>query len=228
MELLFSRRLSKKGETDIVVDIFRMKSSKDAFGLFSHDYEGNELKIGNGSAYEMGLLIFWKGKYYVSILAETESKEAKETVIKLANIIASNISESGYIPSIVNRLKASEYKLISKHYFQSHYALNFYYYISDSNILNLSDKVEGVVGKYEIGNAMSYVIAIQYENDKEASKALLNYYAKYLKTSGKSTSVIFRDGKWFGAKQIDKFLILSLDAPSKESALKLIDTIRER
>src|SRR4030042_5020596 len=36
MELLFSRKFTKENETDIAVDLFQMKSSNDAYGVFSH------------------------------------------------------------------------------------------------------------------------------------------------------------------------------------------------
>lgn len=226
MEKLFSRRYKSRQEGDIVVDIFEMKTSKNAFGLFSHDYEGNKLKIGDGSVYEMGLLIFWQSRYYVSILAENESEAAKKAVFKLADLISKNISDSAKIPELMNRLKGEEFNLISRHYFQSHLCLNFYYYLSDVNILNLSESTEGAIGKYQIEDKIFYAVIIQYLTDKEAKDALLSFQVKHLKTKSIQPAAILKDGKWYACKQAGNDIVISLGCPSKEIALKLIATLK--
>lgn len=227
MERLFSRRYKSNQRGDIVVDIFEMKTSKNAFGIFSHDYEGNKLKIGDGSVYEMGLLIFWKGRYYVSVLAENESEEAKKAVFKIAHLISKSISESGTVPDVINRLKRKGFNLISRHYFQSHLCLNFYYYLSDVNVLNLSESTDGVIGRYQIGDKIFYAVMIQYLTEKEAKDALLSFQAKFLKTKGIQPVAVLKDGKWYAYHQAGNNVLLILDSPSKEIALKLIGILKQ-
>ncbi|MGZ5499403.1 MAG: DUF6599 family protein, partial [Candidatus Aminicenantales bacterium] len=56
MKLLVSRRFHKDGKPDLVVDAFDMGSSEDAFGVFTHDLDGEDAGIGQGSTYKAGLL----------------------------------------------------------------------------------------------------------------------------------------------------------------------------
>ena len=75
---LLVRRFKREGQPDIVIDFFDMGSSKDAFGVFTHDLEGEDAKIGQGSTYKGGLLSFWKGQFFVSLYAEEETEEKEE------------------------------------------------------------------------------------------------------------------------------------------------------
>ena len=77
MRLLVARRFHKDGKPDIVVDAFDMGSSEDAFGVFTHDLDGESAAIGQGSVYKAGLLSFWKDRYFLSVYAEEETAETK-------------------------------------------------------------------------------------------------------------------------------------------------------
>ena len=55
---LFARHYIKEGQPKIIADLFDMATDKDAFGIFSHGYEGTEIGIGQGSNYMGGLLSF--------------------------------------------------------------------------------------------------------------------------------------------------------------------------
>ena len=77
MRLLVARRFHKDGKPDIVVDAFDMGSSEDAFGVFTHDLDGESASIGQGSVYKAGLLSFWKDRYFLSVYAEEETAETK-------------------------------------------------------------------------------------------------------------------------------------------------------
>ncbi|MCK7482265.1 MAG: hypothetical protein M0C28_37800 [Candidatus Moduliflexus flocculans] len=73
MRRLVARRFHKDGRPDIVVDAFDMGSAADAFGVFTHDLDGEDASIGQGSAYKAGLLSFWKDRYFLSVYAEEET-----------------------------------------------------------------------------------------------------------------------------------------------------------
>ena len=83
---MISRTFSRADQPEIIVDIFDMKSSQDAFGVFSHSRETIESTFGQGSQYTGGQLLFWKDIYYISILASPETDESRKAVSKLANI----------------------------------------------------------------------------------------------------------------------------------------------
>ena len=55
-----SKTYQKEGQPEIIVDLFDMGTSQNAYGVFSHARETVEQNFGQGSQYTEGLLIFWK------------------------------------------------------------------------------------------------------------------------------------------------------------------------
>src|SRR4030042_4777987 len=66
-KLLMVRRYLKAGYPPLLVELFDMGSSEDAFGIFSYQTEEEEVEIGQGSDYGGGVLGFWKGEYFFKI-----------------------------------------------------------------------------------------------------------------------------------------------------------------
>ncbi len=67
MKACLSRRYTATGQPDIMLDIFDMGSSADAFGVFTHDRDGEAVPIGQAALYRPGWLSFWKDRFFVSI-----------------------------------------------------------------------------------------------------------------------------------------------------------------
>lgn len=67
------------GETDIAVEIFDMKASRDAFGVFTNMREKNQHESGQGSQEVEGSLIFWKDHYFVSLSTNKSSERRFES-----------------------------------------------------------------------------------------------------------------------------------------------------
>lgn len=95
-------------ENEIAVDIFDMGSSYDAFGVFAHTRETNTKDFGQGSEYAAGLLTFWKGRFYVSVLAYPETPASKNAVTSLGQVIAGAIKDEGPLPPILALLPPGE------------------------------------------------------------------------------------------------------------------------
>ena len=69
MRKCLSRRYTTPKGPPISLDIFEMASSEDAFGVFTHDQDGEALDVGQGALYRSGWLSFWKDRFFVSIYA---------------------------------------------------------------------------------------------------------------------------------------------------------------
>ena len=89
----------KKGDAEIKVDVFDMGSSASAYGVFSHSKEGVDrfVRADVESEYASGLLTFWKGRYYISILAYPETDQKRDVVQKLGRFIADLIEENTWL-----------------------------------------------------------------------------------------------------------------------------------
>ena len=213
MELLISRRYSKNNEADMVIDIFQMKNGADAFGLFSHDYSGNETNIGRGSEYESGLLVFWKGNYYVSILSEKETDASKKAVMKIGALISDYIKYDVPPPPIINYFKHQSLKKI--YYFNTYQCMNFYHFLSDKNILGLNDTTDAGIGEYTVNGNAVHLLVIMYPELQDASTAYENYFASYMGTKSTAEPLKTKDGKWTGAYLGKRLLALVLDGKNK-------------
>lgn len=74
---LMVRRYVKPGLHPITVELYRMASAADAYGVFTFERQDEPAGIGQGSEFGGGMLRFWKGAYFASIYAEGEGAEVE-------------------------------------------------------------------------------------------------------------------------------------------------------
>jgi len=219
---LLAMTYRKEGFPEIVVDIFDMGCAADAFGVFVHGSENVDRSIDRDVESESaaGLLTFWKGQYYISILAYPESAEKKQTVLALGKHIAGLIVRSGEKPALLNRLPAENRVSGSTRYFHHYVWLNSLYYISDSNILLIDENTEVVMAGY---TDQSYVLLAAYPDKKRAKAAYRNFLAIYL--SGTPNPVKKRvDGHWTGCRLTGRMVAAVFNAPSARQVEKLLES----
>ena len=86
---VIARRYVKEGAPDILADVFDMGTPADAFGVYHHSiHEGDNAAIGNDSEIMGAALSFWKGRYYVSILAFEGKEDAIRAIKEIGESIA--------------------------------------------------------------------------------------------------------------------------------------------
>jgi len=218
--------LAKVGEPTIVVEIFDMGSPEDAFGVFSHAREGEEVGIGQGSEYRGGVLCFWKGNFFVCIFSERETPAAKKTVFDLAQKIAENIKVTGTKPQLLGYLPTEGLLERSVRYFHLHTSLNYHYFVASRNILKLNQKTEAVLGRYVPGQ--SHLLCIRYQNQKQAKEALNSFLSSYLPEAKESGIAQIENDNWVAAKLEGVFVVVVFDAPTEASAQALLEAVRNK
>jgi hypothetical protein len=224
--ILLVREFRKSGQPPIIVDFFDMGSSEDAFGVFSHDYENQELGIGQGSFYLAGSLTFWKGPYFVSIWAEKENEEIKKTIFKLAESISNAIPEKGSLPELIGYLPDEKLDRKNIKFFHNHYSLNYHYYLSEENILNLNQKTKAVFGEYRFEDARAFILIVKYLIEKEAENAIISFIKNYVPEAGKNRILQIENGKWISFGKCKEIVYILLDFPEKSLAEKYSDIIK--
>lgn len=222
MKELLSRRYKNPKNTDIVVDIFQMGNYKDAFALYTHDYNGNEVNIGRGSKYESGLLIFWKDKYYVSILAEEENPSSKEAVLRLGKSIANDIKNDPIPFNLIKYFPADKQKFNIIHYVNNYNVLNLFYFVSKDNVLNINYDNDAAIAEYSINNQILYLLLIHYLDEKDLISSYKNVSLFMRKKDEKTQIIYLKENPFNGVKKIDKFLIGAFNGKTKEDIEKLI------
>lgn len=224
-KLLLARRFTKKGQPDIVVDLFDMASSKDAFGVFTHDLEGDDAGVGQGSTYRGGLLSFWKDHYFISLYAEEETDDAKEALIALGRKMASFIEGVGEKPDIVSLLPEEYLDEKNVHYFHNHMILNYHFYVSDENILLLDQQTEAAFGVRKEGDERSYLLLVRYRGVEKASRAYKVFTEAFMPDAVELGLVRTEDMNWTAARVKKDFVIIVFNAPSDSIAKKTLEKV---
>ncbi|MBD3414750.1 MAG: hypothetical protein GF421_10010 [Candidatus Aminicenantes bacterium] len=224
---LRARHFTKPQSPNILVDLFDMGSSRNAYGVFTHNLEGERKEIGQGSTYKGGLLSFWKGPYFVSLYAERETQDSKKAVLELGREISSRIPNKGPVPEIVSLLPQQEEDRTRIRYFYNPLILNYHFYVGDGNPLNLNPETHAVLGVYGEGEDVFRLLMVQYPEEKKAKKAHQNFIKAYMPDSQESSVVQKEDGKWTGADVQETLLVIVFEAPTKSKAQVMIQKAKK-
>lgn len=192
-----------KSDNDILVELYTMKYSQDAFGLLSLDWSGevvelNHLKTEKSETsispqsralYGKGLLRVWSNNLYVRIMAFRDVPEVKKVILELGKKITANRSNPPP-PEMLRIIKPpmnSPWTLRKDRtaYFYSHLVLNSLFYLSHENILNLNHSTEAVIVTYEKEPSnrelpSARLLVIKYPDNEQAVTALEDFIKAYL------------------------------------------------
>jgi hypothetical protein len=193
---------SSDSQKSILVELYYMKTSDDAFGLLSLDWGGEPVTYNHSTVnkksfaiappdralYGKGLLRIWSNNIYARVMAEYETPDSREAVLSLGRaIVAKRINPPH--PKLLNILPktiGSDWKLRSDRigYFRSFLVLNSIYYISHQNILNLDLSTEAVIAPFEKANKEGLkrvrFLFVKYSDSTQARQALIKFHKAYL------------------------------------------------
>lgn len=223
-----AQKYIKKEDDEISVDIFNMGNSFSAFGVFAHSRESVDHSIAPlvESEYDGGLLTFWKGNYYVSIMAYPETEEKKKTVLSLGRSISGLIKEESRKPPLIKRMPGENLAAESIRYFFHHAWLNSHYYISDRNILHIGKGTEAVLARYRDGTSAYFVLLISYP-DRIRAESARQSFMKYFLPDARQGVQRRADGRWTGCRQEGNLIIIVLAAPGEAIVNNLLTSIKE-
>jgi len=194
---------TSENQDNILVELYFMETSDDAFGLLSLDWGGEPVSFDGLSAnspnqaltswnralYGAGLLRIWSDNLYIRIMAFRETPASRQAVLALGKAITAN-RKTPPEPELLKLLSphvGSAWKLRRDRmrFFRSYLALNSTYYLSHENILDFDLSTEAVIAPYEpISGAgdrtRSRFLLVKYENRARAWKALNHFHDAYL------------------------------------------------
>lgn len=194
---------SSADQDDILVEIYWMDTSDDAFGLLSNDWGGDAIALGASESeenknpiaphhralYGAGLLRIWSDNLYARVMAYRASETSRGAVLDIGRAIVAGRkkpSEPALLrvlpPGIHPSFRLRPDRLC---YFRSHLVLNSIYFLSTGNILNLGPNAEAVTAPYEIpagsGKRASFrSLLIHYSGESEAREALRHFLGTYV------------------------------------------------
>ncbi len=225
MRLVVARRFHKDGKPDIVVDLFDMGSSEDAFGVFTHDLDGEAAGTGQGSTYKGGLLSFWKDRYFGSVYAEEETSETKGLVLELGRLIAAAVPREGPKPALLSALPSGGLEAGRVRFFRNHLILNYHFFVADTNILLLDQTTRAVLAPYDRGQGRSHLLVIDYGDARKAAAARDSFAGTYMPEAAEKGVVRTENGKWTAVRAAGGVVAVIFDAPSESAAVAFLGDI---
>jgi hypothetical protein len=224
------RRFEKSNQPPMMVELYKMASSEDAYGVFSFEHQDEAVGIGQGSEFGGGLLRFWKGKCFVSVYAEGEGAEVESGILTMGRGVSNSIPAASAEPILVGFIPGKNVGLIDKsvRYLRSHVLLNQRYFIAHQNILNLNRKTEAVLAQYLQDKQKTQLLLIRYASLKEAGDAYQSFMKAYLPEAGGRDRLRTEDRKWTFARQRNEFVLIVFGAPTEAIAQALLKATEEK
>jgi hypothetical protein len=217
---LTARRYLKEGQPNLVADFFDMGTAADAFGVFTHDLEGEALEVGQGAVYKGGLLSFWKDRYFVSLYSEGETAQTRPALAALGEAIAKAIRAEGIKPNILFYVPSS-FDVGRARYFHNHLILNYHFFVSTENILLLDQKTEAVLVSPTRSPDNAFLLIVRYSDIKTAANALQNYTKSFMLDAAKAGLFQTEDKKWTAAENKGKYVVIFFNAVSAVQAKEI-------
>jgi hypothetical protein len=226
---LLVREYIKESAPGLVVEIYYMSSPADAYGIFTHDTDGEMIELAQGAIYAMGLLRFWKDNIFVRIQAEKETGLVKSVILQLGELIKNAIPREGEKSGLLSCLPGKGLLDQETRYFHKELSLRTHYYLADTNILDLGKETEALLARYKVNKNKIRVLLVKYPEKKNAQKAAGQFKKIYLDVNpGDKKRDFIKEierGEFVSVSQKDNFLVLVFEAKEKEICQQLTQNI---
>jgi hypothetical protein len=191
-----------------VAELYLLDAPQNAYGVYSCDSGGTHPRgLGMEASFEGGLLQFWYDRNYVRVYARDPSAEGFEAVLELGAALSDALVSLGeaeqknardarggkapdgkgskdredLLPQIVTLMPAQGLIEDSVCFFHSQISLNSIYYLSDENLLELSERTNAATAEYRTpSGSTARVVAVCYPAAKTAEKAYGAFCGLYL------------------------------------------------
>ncbi len=215
MKQCLSRQYLHSSGPKIILDIFDMGTSEDAFGVFTRDLDGQVLSLGHDSRYRSGWISMWKGRFFVSIYAELDTKESAGALKKLAGSISELIKDKGRKPSILASLPKEGIRSGNIRFFHNHVLLNTHYFLSNKNILKLGPETDAALAQYKTHGKSALLMLVNYPDKDRTAEAYDSFLNNYLPDADARGAKLIENNKWCGIKQKGRTIAIVLEANTR-------------
>jgi hypothetical protein len=215
---------------EILVELYWMRTSDDAYGLLSGDWGGEPVALkdpipapGPRALYGAGLLRIWSDDLYARVMATRESEASRRAVLALGRTIVADRRDPPP-PRLATSLPQTaepglQLRRESVCFLRSHLVLNSVYFVSQKDILNLGPNVEAVAARY--GKAR--LLLVLYPDARAARLALERFRTAYLpETQTGATGLARIEDGWVAFRLSGRGLALVFEAPDRQAAASLV------
>ncbi len=224
---LLSRKFGNTAQDEIILDIYEMGSPAEAYGLFSIDRQNEPASVGQEASFGFGLLRYWQGRYFISIMTTGDDKKADAAILDLGKTVALKLGPAGPLPDLLQTLPSAGLMAGRTSYFHSSFHLNNRFFVASDNILALGSGTDAVFAEYgEGGRPTGNLLVVGYPDAQAAGAAEASFRKAFLPEAGGPAAVMTENHKWVQTRLGSRFLAAVFDAPSREDAEKLLAAIR--
>ncbi|MFQ5712457.1 MAG: DUF6599 family protein [Candidatus Scalinduaceae bacterium] len=232
-----STYLLKGTENSVKVDIWEFRNSDDAYGVFTKDKAGQDIKIGNEASLYDNYLWVWKEKYFISFEPYTGNVTPEDVMFLGASLVNKIPSIKVFAPVILRFLPEEGYIYGSSRFFHKKIILDNIYIsdkFMDKNILNLSEQTDAVVAEYKSKKSglPFKILIVKYHNKSIAKKSFQNFIELRKSWGEKITDAgvlyTFEDskGRYSSVTCVNSFIIATFLVETREGSEAYINSVR--
>jgi hypothetical protein len=195
-EKMAVRQYRNTAGQELIVEVWRLSKSADAYGLFSGHPGAVAVSVAHAteSLIESGSrLYFWQDRFYVVLTATTTLSDSDLTDV--AQSISISLPAGGVRPALVERLPSDQLVPESAKFFHEELAVQDQLWLGGENVLGLGQDTDAVVAVYQIGGEQVKLLLVQFPNSKRAAAGMEGLQGGGLKDLASSDT----DGSLLGA-----------------------------
>ena len=212
--------------TEVLVELYDMGNSADAYGVFSYGREREEPGIGGGYEHRGSVLCFWQNRFYACVASEEPAANAEPALLEIARAVSTRLPSLSERPTLVNLLPPDGIVASSEKFFHTDQALNYHYFLGRGNLLALSTETDAVLARYQPGG--THLLLVRYGNADDAAAALASFRTTYLPEAGDLQTAEKAEGNFVASASHDRFVAVVLGASSPNGAGALLRAAIER
>ena len=150
------------------VEIWRLDTPADAYGLFTTSIAGAPINVGNDGDGDAGRrLAFWQDRYYVRVRGRQELEDAE--LQRFGEAVSAALPPGGERPTLVDRLPRDGLVERSAVFFHEEISIQDRLWLGGENLLGLGSETDGVLARYDAGGAVAQLLLVQYPDAEAAS-----------------------------------------------------------
>ena len=150
------------------VEIWRLDTPADAYGLFTASIAGAPVDVGNDGDGDLGRrLAFWQDRYYVRVRARQELEDAE--LRRFADAVSGSLPSGGERPGLLDQLPRDGLVERSAVFFHEEISIQDRLWLGGENLLGLGAETDGVLAQYDVDGAVARLLLVQYPDAEAAS-----------------------------------------------------------
>ena len=173
------RHYEDANEAGLGIELWRLATPADAYGLYSTSITGTPVDIGRDGDSDPGWrMIFWQDRYYVQVRAR---QEVPDSVLQdFGRAVSASLPSGGERPALLERLPGDHLVERSTVFFHKEISIQNEVWLGAENILGLEPDAEGVLARYNYGAGEARLLLVRYASAEKAAAGLVGLVAGHV------------------------------------------------